>query len=151
MKREIENKNLHLSLEEIRGLLVAYKERNDLEAYNLLAISNIGLVNLTAVQYLGNGLTMEELISAGNLGLIDGINSFDYLNKRMEYFYPYILMCIVKQIRKDLNIYDENSRNISFDQLLPIYDENDRRMKLEDVIDNGEEIGRENHISMRIR
>lgn len=35
MKREIENKNLHLSLEEIRGLLVAYKERNDLEAYNL--------------------------------------------------------------------------------------------------------------------
>lgn len=117
----------------------------------MLAISNIGLVNLTAVQYLGNGLTMEELISAGNLGLIDGINSFDYLNKRMEYFYPYILMCIVKQIRKDLNIYDENSRNISFDQLLPIYDENDRRMKLEDVIDNGEEIGRENHISMRIR
>ncbi len=151
MKRKNENKNLHLSLEEIRGLLVAYKERNDLEAYNILAISNIGLVNLAAIQYLGNGLTMDEIISAGNLGLIDGINSFDYLNREIEYFYPYILKCIVKQIQKDLNVFDENSRNISFDQLLPIYDEDDKRMNLEDVIDSGEEIGRENHISMRIR
>lgn len=148
---ERENNNLNLNLEEIKGLLVDYKERNDLKAYNLLAISNIGLVNFAAVQYLGNGLTIDEIISAGNLGLIDGINTFDYLSRGMEYFYPYILKCIIKQIRKDLNIYDENSHNISFDELLPIYDENDKRMNLEDVIDSEEEIGREYHISMRIK
>lgn len=53
-------------------------ERGDLEAKDLLINSNLRLVVSVARHYVGQGLTLEDLVQEGMLGLIRAVEKFDY-------------------------------------------------------------------------
>lgn len=106
-----------LTLDETKNCLIAWRKLHDKDALTLLITCNQGLVGYFTRKYYGKGLTQEELMSAGNEGLINAINKFDY-EERMESFSTYISTAIENQMKKDLSKYNKHSHVLSFDQPL---------------------------------
>lgn len=65
-----------LDREEEEKLLLKVKE-GDIEAKNKLIVSNLRLVISVAKNYMNKGMTLIDLISEGNFGLIRAIDKFD--------------------------------------------------------------------------
>lgn len=125
--------NRILSLDETKNCLIAWRELGDKEALEALMVCNSGLVGYFAKKYLGKGLTFDELRSAGNEGLLHAIYKFDYSEKPIEGFTPYISVAIENQMRLELRKYNKHSHVLSFEQ--PIgHNKDGDEMKLEDLI-----------------
>ena len=122
-----------LSLDETKKCLKAWRELADKEALEVLMISNGGLVGYIAKKYLGKGLTFEELQSAGNEGLLNSINKFDYNERAIEEFSTYISTAIENQIRMELRKYNKHSHVLSFDQPIGQNKDGDE-LKIEDIV-----------------
>lgn len=122
-----------LSLDETKNCLRAWRELGDEDALEVLTICNGGLVGFFAKKYLGKGLTFEELQSAGNEGLINAINKFNYNEKTIEGFSSYISIAIENQMKMELRKYNKHSHVLSFDQPIGQNKDGDE-MKIEDLI-----------------
>ena len=122
-----------LSLDETKNCLRAWRELGDEDALEVLTICNGGLVGFFAKKYLGKGLTFEELQSAGNEGLINAINKFNYNEKAIEGFSSYISIAIENQMKMELRKYNKHSHVLSFDQPIGQNKDGDE-MKIEDLI-----------------
>ena len=121
-----------LSLEETQTYLRNWRYCADEKALEILVMHNIGLVGYFAKKYLGNGLTFDELKSAGTEGLIRAINKFDYEGP-IEGFASYISVAIDNQIKMELRKYNKHSHVLSFDQPIGQNKDGDE-MKVEDLI-----------------
>ena len=122
-----------LTLDETKSYLRAWRELADEEALEVLSICNGGLVGFFAKKYLGKGLTFEELQSAGNEGLINAINKFDYNERAIEGFSSYISIAIENQMKMELRKYNKHSNVLSFDQPIGQNKDGDE-MKIEDLV-----------------
>ncbi|BFD46881.1 RNA polymerase sigma factor RpoH [Candidatus Tisiphia endosymbiont of Empis tessellata] len=71
------NKVPSLSQEEEFLLAKAYLEQNDLEAAHKLVTSHLKLVAKIAVRYRNYGLPLNELVSEGNLGLMQAVKKYN--------------------------------------------------------------------------
>lgn len=71
------NKIPSISQEEEFSLAKAYLEQNDLEAAQKLVSSHLKLVAKIAVSYKNYGLPMPELVSEGNLGLLQAVKKYN--------------------------------------------------------------------------
>lgn len=60
------------------ALLAERAELGDKDARNHLIEANLRLVVSIAKKYVGQGLTLEDLIGEGNIGLIRAVTKFDY-------------------------------------------------------------------------
>lgn len=69
-------KSVLLSAEEEQKLSINVLQ-GDIQAKKVLIESNLRLVVSIAKRYLGRGMSMQDLIQEGNLGLIKAINKFD--------------------------------------------------------------------------
>ena len=66
-----------LSPEQEYMLAKRFKEHDDPEAAAQLVTSHLRLVAKTAMRYRGYGLPVSDLISEGNIGLMQGVKKFD--------------------------------------------------------------------------
>jgi RNA polymerase primary sigma factor len=53
-------------------------ERGDLKAKHLLIERNLGLVHAVARTYLGSGVSLDDLVQEGTLGLVRAVELFDH-------------------------------------------------------------------------
>jgi RNA polymerase sigma-32 factor len=66
-----------LSQEEEFSLAKSYLEQNDLTAAHKLVTSHLKLVSKIAISYRNYGLPMVDLVSEGNLGLMQAVKKYD--------------------------------------------------------------------------
>ncbi len=66
-----------LSLEDEYMLAKSWKERGDLKSAHKLVTSHLRLVAKIAMGYRGYGLPVSELVSEGNIGLMQAVKKFD--------------------------------------------------------------------------
>ncbi|MCC8372260.1 MAG: RNA polymerase sigma factor RpoH [Rickettsia endosymbiont of Pseudomimeciton antennatum] len=71
------NKVPSLSQEEEFLLAKSYLEQNDLEAAHKLVTSHLKLVAKIAIRYRNYGLPLNELVSEGNLGLMQAVKKYN--------------------------------------------------------------------------
>ena len=102
-----------LSLDETKELLKRWREEKNIKTYVKLVVGNSGLVSYIAKKYLGKGLSFEELVSAGNLGLINAINMFDYQERDIKGFSTYIGISIENAMLGELRKYNKHSHVMS--------------------------------------
>lgn len=122
-----------LTLDETKNCLRAWRELANEEALEVLTIGNGRLVGFFAKKYLGKGLTFEELQSAGNEGLLNAINKFDYNERAIEGFSSYISIAIENQMKMELRKYNKHSHVLSFDQPIGQNKDGDE-MRIEDLV-----------------
>jgi len=122
-----------LSNEQTLNCLKLWRENFDEDALTLLASSNMALVKYIAYKYLNNGLSFDELTSAGNEALVKAINKFDYINRPIECFGTYLSRSIENGIRREFGNYNKHSHVLSFNA--PIgYDKHGDEMTVEQTI-----------------
>ena len=122
-----------LTLEETEKYLKLYREFADEDALTLLVTCNSGLVRFFAKRYLGKGLTYDELVSAGNEGLIKAINKFDYEERDIQGFSTYISVAIENAMKYELRKYHKHSHVLSFEQPLGQNKDGDE-LTIEDIV-----------------
>lgn len=125
-----------LSLDETKRFLIAWREYEDKDALTVLVECNQGLVGFFISKNIGKGLSFDELMSAGNLGLLKAINGFDYKNVSIKAFSSYLAVSIDREMKKDIKKNDKHSDVISFDD--HIYGEDDD-LTIEDIIGTDED------------
>ncbi|MEM5853421.1 MAG: sigma-70 family RNA polymerase sigma factor [Candidatus Aenigmatarchaeota archaeon] len=94
-----------LAPEEELELLIRAK-KGDEKARERIIISNLRFVITVAKDYISAGMPLEDLISAGNLGLMKAIEKFDLSKnvKFISYAVWWIRAIILKEINENLNI-----------------------------------------------
>ena len=135
-----------LNLEETKKCLVAWREFFDEDALTILVISKRGLVGYFAKKYLGKGLNLDELKSAGDLGLINAINKFNYLENPIEGFNSYISKAIENEMLYEIRKYNKHSHVLSFEQPLG-QNKDGKELTIEDIVGTDAEELMENIIS----
>lgn len=93
------NKVKPLSTEQM-AVVAAKAQQGDKEARELLIRSNLKMVISIAKHYLGCGLELEDLISAGNIGLCKAVESY---NAELGKFTTCALMEIRDSIREEIS------------------------------------------------
>lgn len=122
-----------LSLEETKKCLIAWRQLGDRDALTLLTVCNQGLVNYFVKRYMGKGLTYDELQSAGNLGLINAINKFNYLDNGVDGFSSYVSAAIENGIKYELRKYNKHSHVLSLEE--PIgHNKDGDELKIYDIV-----------------
>lgn len=129
---------IRLSLEETKKCLISWREFNDKDALTLLFMCNSGLVGFIAKKYLSSGLTFDELVSAGNEGLLNAINKFDYKQRKIEIFSSYISVAIENSIRYELKKYNKHRHVLSFEQLV-VQNKDGDEFTIDDIIGTDKE------------
>lgn len=100
-----------LNLEEIKENLLLWRKNEDERGYIQLVMHNQHLVRYIANRYISCGLSKEDVLSAGKLGLIKAINEFNYNDTDIVYFRLYALKYIESQIQQELQL-DYEQRNL---------------------------------------
>lgn len=127
-------KKKKLTNEETINLIINYRVHNDKNALDTLLNEYKGLIVYILKKYLNRGLSYDELLSAGNFGLIKAINNIDYNvenNNCAGYFYTYI----EGYIKNEINQYKKHHDNaISFEQPIITSSKDGDELKLEDIL-----------------
>ena len=61
-----------------RDLAMKWTKKGDIKAAHIMVTSHLRLVAKIAMGYKGYGLPINELISEGNIGMLESIKRFDY-------------------------------------------------------------------------
>lgn len=113
-----------------------FKEENDKEAKEKLINHNLRLVAHVSKKYSSSNIPKDDLISIGIIGLIKGINSFDY--GKGTKFATYASRCIDNEILMALRSESKLSGNVFLDDYIS-FDEEGNNISLIDVLSTDED------------
>lgn len=122
-----------LTTDETKAYLVAWREYGNEDALTKLVISKRGMCGYIAKKYLGKGLTFDELKSAGDEGIINAINKFNYIEREIEGFNAYVWTAIENTMLLEIRRYNKHSHVLSFDQPLGQNKDGDE-LTIEDIV-----------------
>lgn len=125
-------------LEKSKKNIILWRQYKDQDAVTEIIKDYKGFVIMFVRRYLGQGLSFEELESAGMLGLLNAINKFDYINIGMEAFSTYAGLAIERTIQYDLKKYKKHSHVLSLNEPIGQNKDGDD-LKIEDIIGTDEE------------
>lgn len=97
-----------ISDEESLKCLRVYRNTGDISAYDMLVICNMWRVRKIAKEFLGLGLPITDLISAGNLGLIEAINTCDLESITENSFGTYMDITIKNYMTNELQRFGQS-------------------------------------------
>ena len=94
------NSEKGLSREDELKHFTAYNKENNRKSYNTIFTSNAKFVVKVAHNYKNQGIALEDLIGAGNMGLARAIEEFDVStgNKFISYAVWWIKQCILNEL-----------------------------------------------------
>jgi len=121
-----------LTDEETLKCFKAYREYNDENAITLLIKANQGLIGTIIKRYYDKGLTNEELMASGNVGLYNAINKYDY-TKGLNMLSTYMGTAIENQIKMDLRRVRKHDSEMSIYEPVT-YNRDGEELTLEDLI-----------------
>ena len=125
-----------LKKEDETKYFVKFKEENDMHAKEMLINHNLRLVAHVSKKYSSSNITKEDLISIGIIGLIKGINSFDY-NKGIK-FATYGARCIDNEILMALRSETKTASNVFLEDYIS-FDEEGNNISLLDILATDED------------
>ena len=135
-----------LSLDETDNLLKLWKTSKDENALLQLVNGNGGLITYFVKRNLKDGVSFEDLFSAGKEGLIKAIEKYNYAEYGIQAFSTYISYYIEGYIKREKNKYLKHSHVLSFEQ--PIgHNKDGDEMSIEDIVGTDAEQLIENVIS----
>jgi RNA polymerase sporulation-specific sigma factor len=105
-----------LSQEEEEKMIKKLSEENNLEARQILVERNLRLVVYIAKKFENTGIGIEDLISIGTIGLMKGVNTFNY-EKKIK-LATYASRCIENEILMYLRRNNKLKGEISIDEPL---------------------------------
>lgn len=106
-------------------------ENGDKEARTILIERNLRLVAHVCKKYSNNNTDLDDLISIGTIGLIKGIDSFNY--KKGVRLATYVSRCIDNEILMYLRKTKRRKGEVSFEDNLS-FDADGNELHLEDVL-----------------
>lgn len=122
-----------LSLEETLRYLKLWKESRAENALLQLVNGNGGLITLFVKRHLKDGLSFDDLYSAGKEGLIKAIEKFNYNEYGIQAFSTYISFYIEGYIKREKSKFNKHSHVLSFDQPIGQNKDGDE-MRIEDLV-----------------
>ncbi len=102
--------------EQIYNCLISWKENKDKDSFDNLVMYFNTLIHSIAKKIVSDESIIEDAESIGNIALIEAINNFDYMNKDVKKFIPYITKKIKYIMLKELRNYYKNNKMLSFEQ-----------------------------------
>jgi len=93
---------------EIERVLLVKAKNGNTQAFNTLIQSNLKFVIRTAKKYQGQGISLNDLVAEGNIGLLKAFDRFDVTRKNIK-FITYAVWWIRQTI---LNAIHENAKLI---------------------------------------
>ena len=125
-----------LKKEDETKYFIKFKEEDDMYAKEMLINHNLRLVAHVSKKYSSSNISKEDLISIGIIGLIKGINSFDY-NKGTK-FATYGARCIDNEILMALRSETKTASNVFLDDYIS-FDEEGNNISLLDILATDED------------
>ncbi|MCR2032184.1 RNA polymerase sporulation sigma factor SigK [Anaerofustis stercorihominis] len=125
-----------LKKEDETKYFIKFKEENDMHAKEMLINHNLRLVAHVSKKYSSSNISKEDLISIGIIGLIKGINSFDY-NKGTK-FATYGARCIDNEILMALRSETKTASNVFLEDYIS-FDEEGNNISLLDILATDED------------
>jgi len=125
----------------VKKIVLKKLMRRSVSIRNEIIEMNIPLVEFVVIKYLSDiGVDIKELVSIGNFGLINAVETYD-----MDYgtkFSAYAVECIKNYIKKNLyTVTDINRKSFNYPILNAIYRiEKYNNIKLEDHLDELDDI-----------
>ena len=142
-----------ISREEEKELFKKIKNENSLSARNKILSSNLKFVFDIAKRYRGRGVSMEDLISEGNLGLTKAIDKFDvekdikFISYAVWWIRQYISDFIKKTNEKDNNEFSNDEQMNTKVKCNELFDEEDETFTFSEVVMSNEKEELEKELS----
>lgn len=107
-----------LSAEEEKAYLIAYKENGDEQAKEMLIRHNMRLVAHIVKKYPNSGAEADDLLSVGSIGLMKGIQSFQF--GKGSILATYAAKCIHNEILMYLRAIKKHKQNVSLSESIGV-------------------------------
>ncbi len=111
-----------LSGEECIKCLKVYRTNGDVSAFDMLVICNMWRVRKLAKEFLGLGLSIADLISAGNMGLVEAINKCELDSVTSDSFGELIDIYIRNAMTKELHLFGQKKWIKSLSSVIDLND-----------------------------
>ena len=126
------------SLDEFKSYFAFWREEGNEQALFCILDCYMDLIDYFVNKNLVNDLDKDDFLSAGKEGLVQAIQTFDYIKEDIKHFYSYAVNFIKKYILMELRAYKKYYDSFLFEDIIH-YTKEGKEIYIEDLIGMTEE------------